>query len=131
AIWTFLSPLLLMTTYFFVFGIVMGARFGADTSRAGYVLYFMAGLLPWLAFAEAVGRAPSVIPDYRNFVKKLVFPLETLPVNLVIAGLMAEAFALAIFLVFLGAARGPIPATALWLPVVLIPQLLLTLGVCC
>jgi lipopolysaccharide transport system permease protein len=129
ALWTFLNPLLLMLTYFFVFGVVMRARFGTDTSRAGFLLYFLAGMLPWLAFAEAAGRAPQVILDYRTFVKKLVFPLEILPTNLVVTGAVTEAFLLAVFLAVLWIARGSIPVTALWLPLVLIPQLLFTLGV--
>jgi len=130
ALWTLLNPLLLMATYFFVFGIVLKARFAGDASRSGFVLYFLAGMLPWLAFSEAVGRAPYVIPEHRNFVKKLVFPLETLPVNLVISGAVTEAFALAIFLVFLLVARGAVPSAVVWLPAVLVPQLLLTAGLC-
>ena len=130
ALWAFLNPLLLMTTYFFVFGVVMKARFGADTSRSGFVLNFLAGMLPWLAFSEAVGRSPYVILEHRNFVKKLVFPLETLPVNLVISGLVTEVFGLLIFLIWLIAARGAPPLTVAWLPVLLIPQLLLTAGLC-
>ena len=77
---------------------VLQNKFGADTSRAGYVLYFLAGMLPWLPFSEAVGRSPYVMIEHRNFVKKLVFPLETLPVNLVISGVVTEVFALAIFI---------------------------------
>lgn len=129
AFWTVLNPLLLMATYFFVFGIVLRARFGNDPSKSGFVLYFLCGMLPWLAFSEAVGRAPFVILEYRNFVKKLVFPLETLPVNLVIAGLVTEVFALAIFIGFLLFARGAVPATVLWLPFLALPQLLFTMGV--
>ncbi len=97
ALWTFLNPLLLMATYFFVFGVVLQSKFGEDTSRTGYVLYFLAGMMPWLPFSEAVGRSPYVVIEHRNFVKKLVFPLETLPVNLVISGAVTEVFALAIF----------------------------------
>ena len=130
ALWTFLNPLLLMLTYFFVFGVVMRTRFGADTSRTGFVLYFVAGMLPWLAFAEAVGRAPSVILEHRNFVKKLVFPLDVLPANIVIAALFTEGFTLTIYLIALWIIRGGIPVTALWLPAILVPQLLLTLGLC-
>lgn len=126
--WTVLNPLLLMATYFFVFGIVLQARFGHDPSRAGFVLYFLCGMLPWLAFAEAAGRAPFVILEHRNFVKRLVFPLETLPVNLVLSGLITELFALAIFLAFLLAARHAVPLTVLWLPVLIVPQVLFTLG---
>lgn len=130
ALWTFLNPLLLMATYFFVFGVVLKTRFGADTSRSGFVLYFLAGMLPWLPISEAVGRSPHVILEYRNFVKKLVFPLETLPVNLVISGVVTEAFALLIFVVGLLLSRGTVPPTVIWLPALLIPQLLLTVGLC-
>lgn len=130
AAWTFLNPLLLMATYFFVFGVVLQTRFGADQSRSGFILYFLAGMLPWLAFAEAVGRSPHVILEHRNFVKKLVFPLETLPANLVISGAVTELFALGIFVAGLLIARGALPATALWLPVLVIPQLLFTAGLC-
>ena len=129
-LWTFLHPLLLMATYFFVFGIVLRTRFGADTSRSGFVLYFLAGMLPWLAFSEAVGRSSSVILEYRTFVKKLVFPLETLPVNLVISGALTELFALVIFLCALLAARRGIPASIVWLPLLLIAQILITGGLC-
>ncbi|HLH38863.1 MAG TPA: ABC transporter permease [Bryobacteraceae bacterium] len=130
ALWTFLNPLLLMATYAFIFGGVLKTSFQNDRSGIGYVLYFLAGMLPWLAFSEAVGRSPYVILEYRNFVKKLVFPLETLPVNLVIAGLVTELFGLMIFLIGLLAARRSIPASVIWLPVLIVPQLLLTAGLC-
>lgn len=129
-LWTFLNPLLLMATYFFVFGVVLRTRFGADTSRTGYVLYFLAGMLPWLAFSEAVGRSPWVILEYRSFVKKIVFPLETLPINLVISGAVTELFGIVIFLVGLVAVRHAVPATVVWLPLLIIPQILFTAGVC-
>ncbi len=130
ALWTFLNPLLLMSTYAFVFGVVLKTRFGADNSGAGYVLYFLAAMLPWLAFSEAVGRSTYVILEYRNFVKKLVFPLETLPVNLVISGMVTEAFGLVIFLIGLILARHAIPISVLWLPALIIPQIIFTLGLC-
>jgi lipopolysaccharide transport system permease protein len=128
--WTILNPLLLMLTYFFVFGLVLRARFPGDSSRSGFVLYFLAGMLPWLAFSEAAGRAPTVVLEHRNFVKKLVFAVETLPVNLVAAGLISELFAILLFGVFLLLLRGTVPVTALWLPMLLIPQILLTAGLC-
>jgi len=128
--WTVLNPLLLMATYFFVFGVVLRARFGADRSSTGFALYFLAGMLPWLAFSEPAGRAPHVVLEHRNFVKKLIFPLETLPVNQVVAGLVTEVFAAGVFLAALLILRGSVPATVAWLPVLLIPQLLFTLGIC-
>jgi lipopolysaccharide transport system permease protein len=127
--WTVINPLLLMLTYFFVFGVVLRARFGADQSRSGFALYFLAGMLPWLAFSEAAGRAASVMLEHRNFVKKLVFAVETLPFNLVVAGLVSECFAIVLFAVFLLATRGSVPASIVWLPLLLVPQILFTAGV--
>jgi lipopolysaccharide transport system permease protein len=128
-LWTVLNPVLLMSTYFFVFGIVLRARFGADQSKTGFALYFLAGMLPWLAFSEPVGRAPYVVLEHRNFVRRLVFPVETLPVTQTVSGFVTELFALAVFILFVAFARG-LPVTAVWLPALLVPQILFTLGVC-
>ena len=127
--WTVINPLLLMLTYFFVFGVVLRTRFGPDQSRSGFALYFLAGMLPWLAFSEAAGRSATVIWEHRNFVKKLVFGVEILPINLVVAGLVSEFFAILLFCGFLLAVRGSIPWTLVWLPVLAIPQILFTSGV--
>jgi lipopolysaccharide transport system permease protein len=127
--WTVINPLLLMLTYFFVFGIVLRARFGADQSRSSFALYYLAGMLPWLAFSEAAGRSAGVLLEHRNFIKKLVFAVETLPVNLVVSGLVSEFFAILLFCVFLLVARGAVPLSMVWLPALLIPQILFTAGV--
>jgi lipopolysaccharide transport system permease protein len=128
AFWTVIHPLLLMLTYFFVFGIVLRARFGGDESRSSFALYFLAGMLPWLAFSEALGRSAQVMVEHRNFIKKLVFAVETLPVNLVVSGLVSEFFAIVLFCGFLLFARGAVPLSIVWLPVLLIPQVLFTAG---
>jgi len=130
AFWAVLNPLMLMLTYFFVFGLVLHDRFGNDTSRSGYAVYFLAGMLPWLAFSEAVGRAPFIMVENRGFIKKLVFPVETLPVNLVVAGLVTEFFGIILFVLALLLVRGRVPATVLYLPALAIPQILLTSGIC-
>ena len=125
AFWAVLNPLLLMLTYFFVFGIVLNSRFPGDPSRSGFALYYLAGFLPWLAFSEAVGRAPTTLVEHRNFIKKLVFPVEILPFDLMVSGLVTEFFGVIIFALALLLLRGHLPATALYLPLLLIPQVLL------
>ena len=130
AFWTVLHPLLMMIAYWFVFSIVLRTRFGNDDRPGNFVLYFLAGMLPWLAFSEAIGRAPSVILEHAGFVKKLVFPLEILPLNLVLAGLFTEFFGVLIFVVgMLAFGREP-TISALWLPIILVPQVLFTTGMC-
>ncbi len=130
AFWTVLNPLLLMLTYFFVFGIVLKTKFPADPTPGGFALYYLAGFLPWLAFSEAIGRAPFTLVEHRGFIKKLVFPVEILPVNLVVAGLVTEFFGVILFAIALLLLRGHLPATALYLPLLLIPQILFTAGIC-
>jgi len=126
SLWTVLNPLLLLTTYYFVFGRVLHTTFEGGS----YILYFLAGILPWLAFSEAVGRSPSIMLEYRSFVKKLVFPLETLPMNLVISGMVTEAIGLAIFMLGLLYSRHALPWSVLWLPALIAPQILFTVGLC-
>ncbi len=130
ALWAVLNPLMLMLTYFFVFGLILQSRFGNDSSRAGYAIYFLAGMLPWLAFSEAAGRAPFIMVEHRSFIKKLVFPVETLPVNLVVSGLVTEFFGIVLFGLALLLVRGRVPWTVLYLPALILPQVLLTAGVC-
>ncbi|HWC96070.1 MAG TPA: ABC transporter permease [Candidatus Sulfopaludibacter sp.] len=127
--WTFINPLLLILTYFFVFGLVLDSKFAGDPSRFGFALYLLAGMLPWLAFSEGAARAPTVVMEHRNFVKKLVFAVETLPFNLVISGLVSEFFALIVFCLFLLLSRHGVPLTVLWLPVLIVPQVMFTAGV--
>jgi lipopolysaccharide transport system permease protein len=130
AFWAVLNPLMLMLTYFFVFGLVLPSRVGNDTSRSGFAIYFLAGMLPWLAFSEAVGRSPFSMIEHRGFIKKLVFPVETLPVNLVVAGLVTEFFGVILFLIALLLVRGRLTPTVLYLPALIVPQVLLTAGIC-
>ncbi len=127
-LWTFLNPILLMATYFFVFGEVLQSRFPGDPSRSGYALYFLCGMLPWLAFNEPVNRASFAILENRNFVKKLVFPVEIIPVTHALSGLIMSLFASIVFLAVLLLTRGGIPLSIFWLPALILPQLLFTIG---
>lgn len=130
AFWTVLNPLILMLTYFFVFGVVLRTKFPGDPSRSGFALNFLAGMLPWLAISEAAGRAPGVMLEHRNFVKKLVFPVEILPLVPLASGLVTETFGVALFVAGCYVARGVMHSSALWLAALVIPQILLTAGIC-
>jgi lipopolysaccharide transport system permease protein len=126
AFWAVLNPLMLMLTYFVVFGLILRS----GPSRSAWALTFLAGMLPWLAFSEAVGRSPFIMVEHRGFIRKLVFPVETLPVNLVASGLVTEFFGIVLFALALLLLRGHVPVTALYLPALWIPQILLTAGIC-
>jgi lipopolysaccharide transport system permease protein len=117
-----------MLTYYLVFGIIL--RAGGERGSGEFLFYFICGTLPWLAFSEAVARSPNIVTDNSNFVKRVIFPLEILPVNLTLLGLVTEAFALVIFVIALVAFGPGLFLTAAYLPLVLIPQVLFTAGIC-
>jgi len=127
-LWTLINPLLLMLTYYFVFGLVLRSRFAGDPSTEGFVLYFLAGMLPWLAISESLARAPVVLHENRNLIKKLVFPVEVLPLNQTAMGLVTSSVTMVLFLALLWILRGGVPVTALALPLILLPQVLMTAG---
>jgi ABC-type polysaccharide/polyol phosphate export systems, permease component len=79
-------------------------------------------------FAECITRAPSVILHNPNYVKKVIFPLEILPWILVLAaGFHALVSVIALLLVQ-WLLKGTLPATALLLPILLLPFVLLIAG---
>ena len=129
-IWSFLNPLLMLGLYVFVFGYVFGGKFGARPSetRVDYALGIFVGLSLFHLIGEVLGVAPTVIVSNPNFVKKVVFPLEILPVATV--GASFVHFLISIVLTLLGIAIvGPGPNLGmLWLPVIFLPVLLLSMG---
>ena len=131
--WTVINPLLMMLTYSLVFGVILKQRFGTgpdQDSPMNFPLYLIAGMLPWLAFNEALGRSPSAVLEHRMLVKRVVFPIEIVPVNITLAGLVSEFFGLLVFLAVLLGVRHTVPATVAYLPLILVPQILLTVGLC-
>lgn len=128
--WAFLTPLLMLAVYTFVFRTVFKARWGDGTGGDfDFALQVYAGLIVFSLFAEIANRAPRLVLDQPNLVKKVVFPLEILPWVAVLAGLFHVALNLAVLLAAVAFARGGWPASALALPLVLASFVPLLLGV--
>jgi lipopolysaccharide transport system permease protein len=129
-LWSLLTPLLMLGVYTFVFSVVFPSRWGNDASggRMDVALALFASLTAFGLFSETVGSAPQLILGNSNYVKRVVFPLEVLPVARLLSNLVQTGFGFAIVLVALLLVRGGLPWTVLWLPVVLLPLCLLTLG---
>lgn len=138
-LWAIGQPLLLIALYIFVFGFVFPARMaaaGADEgttggvagSGAAYTIFLLAGLIPWLAFADAMNRSTGSIIFNSALVRQVVFPVETLPAKSAIAAFVTQLVMTAILLLYM-LLRGGIPAMALLLPVLLAIQLAAMLGI--
>lgn len=128
-VWAFFSPLLMLTVYTFVFGTVFRARWTPGSeSKSEFALALFIGLIVFNLLSECLTRAPHLIISNPNYVKKVVFPLEILPVVTLGAALFHAAVSLLVWLAFYVFAKGVPPVTVFWLPVVLAPFLLLVLG---
>ena len=86
--WTFLNPLLLLGIFTVVFKYVFHAKFGPDEGPFDFGLKMFSGLIIYNLFAECLGRAPMLILSNANYVTKVVFPLEILPVTVVLSGVL-------------------------------------------
>lgn len=126
-LWIFLSPLLMLAIFAFVFGHVFQARWPQQQEGLPFWLILYSGLIVFNIFAEAVSRSPSAVRGYPSFVKKIIFPVEILPLVPLGAGLVHGTFNFLILLIAL-AWTGNLHAQVLFFPLLLIPILLLAMG---
>lgn len=95
-IWAFVQPLITITLYWFVFQV--GLRTGG-VSNHPFILYLMAGLIPWFYFSEAWTGATNSLLEYNYLVKKVRFHVEILPVLKVAAALFVHLFFVAVLVI--------------------------------
>lgn len=128
-LWSFFNPVFMLAVYTFVFSVVFKARWSAGSeSRTEFALVLFAGMIVFNLFSECVNRAPGLILANVNYVKKVVFPLEILPVIAFGAAAFHLLVSLIVWLVFYVIFFGVPHLTLLLLPAVLLPLALFTLG---
>lgn len=129
-LWSFLQPLILLGVYTFIFLVVFGAEWPSLTGEttANFALIVFSGLITFNVFSETVNASPRLILANANFVKRVAFPLEVLPLVRVTAALSQAAVSLGVLVVALVAFGAPPGWTALLLPLVWLPLALFALG---
>lgn len=129
--WSFFNPILMLLVYTFVFSVVFKARWGttgAEESKSLFAIVLFVGMIVHGLFAEVLNRAPSIILSNVSYVKKVVFPLEILPVVAMGAALFHSTVSLSVLLAAFMLFNGFIHWTAIFIPLVLLPIVILTLG---
>ncbi len=128
--WSVLNPLFMLTVYTFVFSEVFKARWGTegDESKTQFAIVLFVGMIVHSLFAEVLNRAPSLILSNVNYVKKVVFPLEILPVIALGTALFHNFISLAVLLAAFTLFNGYLCWTVLFVPLVLLPLVILILG---
>lgn len=130
AAWTVLTPLLLLGVYTLVFSTILRVRFERSTSDGVgvYAVTLFTGMMVYAMFAEPLARAPMLVAARPNFVKKMVFPLEILPVCTILGAMGVSLVALAVTLGLHVLMGGAVSAWMLAFPAVLVPLVLVSLG---
>src|SRR5437868_14444959 len=127
-VWALLTPVVMIAIFTFIFAGIFKARFDASNSQWDYALYLFCGLLPWNAFQESLQLSSSTIVAHANLVKRVVFHLETLPVSLSLAAVVNQVFGTMVLIVAVIVLRREMHVTLIYLPLILIPQLIATFG---
>ncbi len=127
-LWAVLTPIVMIAIFTIIFAGIFKAKFGVSNSSWDYALYLFCGLLPWNAFQESVQLSSTTIVGHANLVKRVVFPLETLPVSQSLAAIANQLFGTVALLAAALILRRELHPTILLLPVLLIPQFIATLG---
>jgi lipopolysaccharide transport system permease protein len=128
--WSWFHPLLMLGVYTFVFSVIFSARWaGTESQGVGMAPILFTGMLMHGLFAECANRAPTLILSNPNLVKKVVFPLDVLQWVVMGSALFHAAAGLAVLLAVSFLQSSAVPWTALLIPLVLLPLVLLTMGV--
>ncbi len=127
-LWSFAHPLLMLGVYTLVFGTFFKMRWGSAGSTLEFSLVLFSGLIVFNFFAECVRRAPTLVLNQPNYVKKVVFPLEILPWVAIGAALVHAAISFLAWLIFYVVIYGVPSWTILFAPLVLLPLVPVVLG---
>lgn len=128
--WMVATPLLMLAIYTFVFGIVFKSRWGLDTddSKISFALILFCGLAAFNIFSESVNGSVDVITGNLNYVKKVLFPLEILPVASMVTASFFGLLWILILFVAVGVFMRHISLTAICFPLILFPLMLFSCG---
>ncbi len=103
--WSIIHPLTQLLIYYFVFSVILKIKLGPEYGGTNFAVWLVAGLLPWMFFADVLTRSPGAVLEQSSLVSKTVFPSEILPFTLLIAAIINHLIGVVIFiglLVFFG-----------------------------
>jgi lipopolysaccharide transport system permease protein len=130
-LWALITPLLMLSLYLFVFGVIFGGRFGVlpEENFLDFALALFLGISLFQVIADTIGMAPNLIVNQPNFVKKVVFPLEIISISKVIASLYFASLSIAICILLAPLSHGGLSFKVLALPLIILPLAMIALGI--
>lgn len=126
--WSIVQPLIMMVTYTLVFSQFLKIRFTTDASPFTFAVYLLCGLLPWNAVSESLTNSTNIIRRNSNLVKRVVFPLEILPLNLTLIATIHQLIGFVLLIPLAAIVARKMHVTLFFVPVIIILQLMLSIG---
>jgi len=129
--WSFFNPVFMLAIYTFVFSEIFKSRWGetaGDGNKTKFALVLFIGMIVLSLFSEIINRAPGLIVSNVNYVKKVIFPLEILPVISMGAALFHSLVSLGVLLSAFALFNGYLHWTVFFIPLILLPLLILASG---
>ncbi len=130
-LWSFFNPMLLMLVYTIAFGVILRPRYPIEelNSPVFYSLFLFSGLLPWIWFSSAIIEAMNVLQIHGSLIKKVMFPVDVLPISVVTANLVNFLLGIPILVLFFVVLGKGLSWWALTAVYPMIVQFLFTLGI--
>ena len=127
AFWLFITPIIHILIYSFVFSYVFRLRDVAGFGETQFVIFLIIGYLPWFACAEAVSKSTGLLLEKAPLITKVVFPVQIIPVVGTLVPYLTHGIGFCLLLVYM-ALTGHLSWLWLLLPVVFALQFLFTMG---
>lgn len=125
--WSILQPLLMLVVYTFAFSVALTPHKVGGSHRT-YALEIFSGLLLFNLFAECLNRSARLIASHPSYVKKVVFPLEILPLMILCTAFLQMLIGFGVWAVFYVVVHHALTPSLLLLPFVWLPLLLFVVG---
>lgn len=129
-LWSVINPLIMLTVYTFVFSVVFKGKWGItdSTNQFEFAIIMFCGIIAYNIFNETINRAPTLIIGNVNYVKKVIFPLEILPITIISSSLVHSFISLIILILMSNFLFMTTTWTIILFPIVMAPLVFFTLG---
>ncbi|WP_250125060.1 ABC transporter permease [Chroococcidiopsis sp. CCMEE 29] len=130
-LWPLVNQLSTLLLFTYVFSVILKVKLslrGLPENNLTFGLWLFAGLIPWIAFTSGFTQAAGSVISQASLVKKVVFPLALLPLVPIFSAFIESSLGLMLLILLVGISAQTVHTTLWLLPLVWLPQLLLTMG---
>lgn len=130
--WAILMPLCMIIIYTFVFSNIFKAKWGTngyDAPKSEFALILFVGVIAYNFFSECITRSPTIITSNPNYVKKVVFPLDILPIVYVFSALFNMLLTTIVWFVCFVIIIGVPHPTVIYFPFAVLPLVIFSMGI--